>query len=253
MAYGSILGQTPNLSDYVTNDQLTTKLNNYLPLNGGTMTGNINMNRKRLNNVPTPTSSLQAANKQYVDNQLSNYVTNNSLSDQLNNYLELSGGTMTGSLNMNGQKITNIPDGVNSGDAVNFGQLSDISDADLFNLSGLSVVKESSGNFTTSSYSSGSYFYESPTIITLSTRGSTLRYFKLKFLIVQVGYYYGSSSGYSYNPSYTGVLYTAGNGNNPTNITNNISLVTSRLNVSFHISSSIFANAKFYYNIKEYG
>lgn len=43
--------------------QLATKLN----LSGGTMTGAINMNGKRLYNVPAPTDNMDAANMSYVD------------------------------------------------------------------------------------------------------------------------------------------------------------------------------------------
>lgn len=43
--------------------------------------------------------------------------------DDLANYLQLSGGTMTGPIAMGSNKITGLADGTNSGDAVNKGQL----------------------------------------------------------------------------------------------------------------------------------
>lgn len=107
MAYGSILGQRPNLSGYVTTEQLNQILANYVT--------NSNLSGQ-LDNYVTNTS---------LSSQLGNYVTNNTLNAQLDNYLELSGGTMTGQLDMGSQKIINVPDGVNNGDAVNFGQLND--------------------------------------------------------------------------------------------------------------------------------
>lgn len=42
----------------------------YLPLTGGTMTGNININNKTITNLKTPTADTEAANKKYVDDQI---------------------------------------------------------------------------------------------------------------------------------------------------------------------------------------
>lgn len=42
----------------------------YLPLTGGTMTGNININNKTITNLKTPTADAEAANKKYVDDQI---------------------------------------------------------------------------------------------------------------------------------------------------------------------------------------
>ena len=42
----------------------------YLPLAGGTMTGNININNKTITNLKTPTADTEAANKKYVDDQI---------------------------------------------------------------------------------------------------------------------------------------------------------------------------------------
>ena len=39
----------------------------YLPLTGGTMTGNININNKTITNLKTPTADTEAVNKKYVD------------------------------------------------------------------------------------------------------------------------------------------------------------------------------------------
>ena len=37
---------------------------------GGTMSGNLSMNNRKITNLPTPTQNLDAVNKQYVDSQL---------------------------------------------------------------------------------------------------------------------------------------------------------------------------------------
>ena len=66
----------------------------YLPIAGGTMTGPI----KGLEN---PTENDEAANKAYVDAQVSGAVTTAD-----GKYLALAGGTMTGPIAMGGQKIT---------------------------------------------------------------------------------------------------------------------------------------------------
>ena len=42
----------------------------YLSLTGGTMTGNININNKTITNLKTPTADTEAANKKYVDDQI---------------------------------------------------------------------------------------------------------------------------------------------------------------------------------------
>ena len=70
----------------------------YLPLAGGTMTGPI----KGLEN---PTENDEAANKAYVDAQVSGAVTTAD-----GKYLALAGGTMKGPIAMGGQKITGAAD-----------------------------------------------------------------------------------------------------------------------------------------------
>ena len=46
----------------------------YLPLTGGTMTGDININNKTITNLKTPTADTEAANKKYVDDSKSSIV-----------------------------------------------------------------------------------------------------------------------------------------------------------------------------------
>lgn len=51
-------------------NDLDTINGKYLPLAGGTMTGNININNKTITNLKTPTADTEAANKKYVDDQV---------------------------------------------------------------------------------------------------------------------------------------------------------------------------------------
>lgn len=71
----------------------------YLPLSGGTMTGNIIVpTGKKITITDTPTVTTDAANKAYVDSI-----------NPAGSYLPLAGGTMTGDVNLNNRKITNVP------------------------------------------------------------------------------------------------------------------------------------------------
>lgn len=130
----------------------------YLPLIGGTMSGNINMGNNSITNMLNPINAQDAATKSYVDsvvsgsvnpgliNQLAWYAANGSVLSGLataNNgvlvtsnlgvpsisstlpsgltipgYLPTSGGTMTGQINMGGFKITNLATPTAGTDAV---------------------------------------------------------------------------------------------------------------------------------------
>lgn len=56
----------PTKVSELTDDVISGK---YLPLAGGTMTGNININNKTITNLKTPTADTDAANKHYVDSK----------------------------------------------------------------------------------------------------------------------------------------------------------------------------------------
>ena len=55
----------------------------YLPLAGGRMIGDIDMNNKQINNVTDPTSNQQVATKNYVDSKSTNNFSNWSLSESV--------------------------------------------------------------------------------------------------------------------------------------------------------------------------
>ena len=98
----------PDLADNDRADQryVNTRVNTRLPLSGGTMAGNINMNNKKITNVAHPSDDADVANKTYVDNSV-------------DTRLSTSGGALTGALNMGGNKITNVSNPTNDSDAVN--------------------------------------------------------------------------------------------------------------------------------------
>lgn len=52
-----------------TQDYVDTKVANYLPLSGGTLTGEINTNNHRIYGLLMPNASTDAANKKYVDDK----------------------------------------------------------------------------------------------------------------------------------------------------------------------------------------
>lgn len=105
----------------------------YLPLTGGTMTGALN--------VQTPTEDANAATKKYVDDAVQNATdpelegrvealeTSQATQDteiaNLKNgttalpYVKKAGDSMTGVLNMSNNKVTNVADPTENGDAVN--------------------------------------------------------------------------------------------------------------------------------------
>ena len=82
-----------------------SKLESYLPLAGGSMTGNIAMNGHTVSGLGNPNADAQAANKKYVDTRL-----------------KKSGGTgekMTGDLYMGQHKIQGLADPVSATDVAN--------------------------------------------------------------------------------------------------------------------------------------
>lgn len=86
-------------------NNLDTELNNYLLKNGGDMTGGINMNGQSISGLGEPTESTYAVPKSYADNiaEIANSAKNTA-----DSALPKSGGTMTGSITMSGNRITDL-------------------------------------------------------------------------------------------------------------------------------------------------
>ena len=77
-------------------DGVTGDLSGYLPLTGGTMTGNIDMTGHVIYNLPVPTNGGDAASKTYVDNVISGLTAGTTALP----YVKKAGDTMTGALNL---------------------------------------------------------------------------------------------------------------------------------------------------------
>ena len=87
-------------NDAVIKQQLDTKLS----LFGGLMTGNLDMNNKRIYNVAQPNGDNQPPTKVWSENK----------------FLDKSSGVMAGSLNMSNNKITNLGNAMSGKDGVSW-------------------------------------------------------------------------------------------------------------------------------------
>jgi hypothetical protein len=151
-------GETINASDFNANsqaiedeiddinDELATKLSG----SGGTMTGELDMDNNKITNIANGTNGLDAVNVSQLSGKVNK--SGDTLSGTLNMgtykiincdsgtnssdvatvsqipdisvLLPLTGGTMTGNIDMSSNKITGLADGSVSGDAIHFGQFS---------------------------------------------------------------------------------------------------------------------------------
>ena len=86
----------------------------YLHVNGSNMmTNHMNMNNKKITNLQTPTNNTDAATKKYVDDKSTN-------PPDLSSFIKKDGSiSMTGNLNLNGNKIFNLEDPASDSDAAN--------------------------------------------------------------------------------------------------------------------------------------
>lgn len=83
--------------------EMGTTLAGYLQLKGGTMSGVLDMGGHYIQNIETPQTDDEAANKGYVDGQVEGLQS--SINSSLGDYLLLSGGTLTGDLILNGDPV----------------------------------------------------------------------------------------------------------------------------------------------------
>ena len=102
----------PQESNQVSNkqyvdEQLSTKLNGYLPINGGTLTGILNMGNHKIQNVSDPTSGLDAANKDYVDASKIHVYSNVSIGQINATMYEIDDQTYFGTFSMQLQTFSN--------------------------------------------------------------------------------------------------------------------------------------------------
>lgn len=110
----TIRGQINNINDELTKIKNGDIVLPYLPLAGGTMTGAINMGGQSLTNLATPSANTDAATKKYVDDAISGGIT-----PPTGDYLPLTGGQMSGNIDMNNNRITSIGAPTANDDAVN--------------------------------------------------------------------------------------------------------------------------------------
>ena len=80
--------------------------NRYLSLNGGGLKGNLNMTRNSIINLSDPTNAQDACTKKYVDDkEIGDAYTRNESDAK---YLQLTGGTLKGNLNLGLHKIKGL-------------------------------------------------------------------------------------------------------------------------------------------------
>ena len=107
---------------------------NYLPLSGGTITGNISMSSNQIKMVAAPSARGDAANKGYVDDEINKerayangistkadqaIAAANVAQNSADTKLDLTGGTMTGAIDMGSNKISGLATPTANTDAAN--------------------------------------------------------------------------------------------------------------------------------------
>lgn len=79
--------------------EITAELEGFLPLSGGIMVGDINMNAHGIHNLVDPAADGDGTNKKYVDGLIAGLASK---------YLSLSGGTLSGDLSLGSHRITGL-------------------------------------------------------------------------------------------------------------------------------------------------
>ena len=117
---GTILVATDTGDMYIDDTEasrIQIKDNTKLPLSGGTITGNINVNNNKITGLPSPEQDTDAVPKSFVDTA---FITlEGELTSTLQGYLSLKGGTMSGPIDMADSKITSSYSPTSNNDLVN--------------------------------------------------------------------------------------------------------------------------------------
>lgn len=102
-ALNTALDQKQPIGNYLTQGTADAR---YVQQSGDTMSGALSMDGNKITNLGAPSDTTDAANKMFVDTAFQ--ALEAEVNQQLLTYLQLKGGTMTGILNMGGNRIENV-------------------------------------------------------------------------------------------------------------------------------------------------
>ena len=181
------LGDDASFSTTVTNS-IAAKL----PLAGGTMTGDINLDSNSLTNLAAPSNNNDAARKAYVDT-----------ADALK--LNLSGGTLSGDLAMGDNKITGLAAPTADGDAARKKYVDDIAGSGTAAATSASQAATSATNAANSATASANSATAAATSATSSA--TNLTNFEKQYLGSKASAPTADNDGNTLDATYEGTLY----------------------------------------------
>ena len=97
------LDQKQPIGNYLTQGTADAR---YVQQSGDTISGTLSMDGNKITNLGAPSDTTDAVNKKFVDTAFQTLEAE--VNQQLLTYLQLKGGTMTGILNMGGNRIENV-------------------------------------------------------------------------------------------------------------------------------------------------